>query len=164
MRGTPAEAVFSQAVNDTTKAILAESVRNIKKNSSSTSGKLLSSGRVEAVAVTSSNVIGGVSYNAMYAYFVEFGRRAGKMPPITDILAWVEKRGIFRTYSIKTKRATAKTAAQSSQEASFAYAVAKSIGKKGTKAQPFLYPAFASKSRQLGTYLKKHYGNFINNL
>jgi len=61
-----------------------------------------------------------------YARWVEFGRRPGRMPPITVMADWAYKKGIA---SAENTRAVG-------------YLIARSIARKGTKAQPFLAPAF----------------------
>lgn len=52
----------------------------------------------------------------------EFGRRAGsKQPPTEEIRGWARRHGI---------------------DPKLAFVIARSIGRKGTPAQPFLFPAF----------------------
>ena len=65
-----------------------------------------------------------------YAIFVDKGRRAGdKMPPVQSIRNWINARQI---------RVTGKTTEQ------LAWAMAKSIAKKGIKARPFIAPSLES--------------------
>lgn len=126
--------------------IVADAVQNIRNNKSWTTGQLANSGRVQRVegdadaidaGFFSSNTTGG------YAFFVEYGRRAGKMPPVEYIKQWITKKS-----SVKkgTKSAIQSAAAFSGKRVgdyitSLAWAIAKSIAKKGTQPHPFFTPA-----------------------
>lgn len=60
-----------------------------------------------------------------YAVFVDSGRKPNsKMPPVSDILNWIRRKNIS-VPNMFTKE-------------SFAFAIAKSIAKKGIKPRPFL--------------------------
>ncbi len=84
-----------------------------------------------------------------YAVYVHEGTKP-HFPPIEPIMNWVKKKGIGQQFSIKTKRAFGKqrrkvktasgysNSTYSKEIRSVAYAIAKSISKKGTKAVPFL--------------------------
>jgi hypothetical protein len=59
-----------------------------------------------------------------YAHFVDSGRGANKKPPpVRAIIDWIERNGIFAT-NLTTLQ--------------LAFAISRSIGKKGIKARPFL--------------------------
>jgi hypothetical protein len=59
-----------------------------------------------------------------YAHFVDSGRGANKKPPpVRAIVDWIERNGIFAT-NLTTLQ--------------LAFAISRSIGKKGIKARPFL--------------------------
>ncbi len=86
-----------------------------------------------------------------YWQFVEYGRRAGKMPPIQSIYEYVQNKPQLQQKVAQSKNRIAATK-------SLAYVIAKKIGKKGTKAQPFVAPAITDKTLQtlsdrLGQYL-----------
>lgn len=70
-----------------------------------------SSGGYPAVIVAPSALYGGV---------VEFGRKPGAWPPAGALTLWMERKGI---------------------DPKLEYVIRRKIGKKGTKAQPFLVPA-----------------------
>ena len=59
-----------------------------------------------------------------YAEYVDRGRRAGRMPPVSAILRWIRQDNIA-------------VPSQYTQE-QFAFAVAKSVARKGTKGKFFL--------------------------
>ncbi|MFI3249240.1 MAG: hypothetical protein R3Y39_08970 [Rikenellaceae bacterium] len=139
LRGTPAEAVFKKAVSATAISVLSDSQKNLKENGSQATGKAFSSGKVEPIETTSSNITSGVSYDANYAYYIEFGRKAGRMPPTDEIEQWLQKKGLSHS----------------------AYAVAKSIAQKGTEAKPFLYPALKKNRNTMTKYFKQYYDEFI---
>lgn len=63
---------------------------------------------------------GIVRVGAPYGRFVEEGRRPGKMPPVEELRGWARRHGIPEQG---------------------VYALARAIGKRGTKAQPFFWPA-----------------------
>lgn len=83
-----------------------------------------------------------VIFKSLHASAVEFGRRAGKQPPIDNILEWIKKKGIVDTYSIKTRKQTSRGKNFYKKAAALAFLIARKIGKFGVKARPFLYPAF----------------------
>lgn len=154
--------IKSSAVN-----VLGDSQRNIKAHDSIATAQLINSGK------TKPNMSGryvDVIYNVIQAFFVEFGRKAGKIPPYEHILQWVHKRGIAATYtksgrkrssgaryaytSLKTRK-THKVSNYWKQATSAAIAIAKSIGKRGTPAKPFLHPALRSNETKTLSLIKQ---------
>jgi len=69
-----------------------------------------------------------------YWQYVEDGRRAGKMPPIKNIYEWIQNK---RPMQQKIAQSPDRIAATKS----LAYVIARKIGQKGTKAQPFVTPS-----------------------
>lgn len=63
-----------------------------------------------------------------YWYYVENGRKAGKMPPIQPIIDWIENKPV----PPKVEGLTVKQQA---------YAIARGIGKNGTQPRPFFKKA-----------------------
>ena len=59
-----------------------------------------------------------------YYNFADKGRKSGKRPPVSAILDWLKENKIRPPKDITTK--------------SFAFAIANSIGNKGTRPKPFL--------------------------
>jgi len=92
--------------------------------------------------------------NVNYSVFVHEGTRP-HFPPIEPIMRWVKNKGIGQQFYIKSKRAIAtkrkavKTKSgesekrYSSEVRSVAYAIAKSISKKGTRGKKFFELALA---------------------
>lgn len=76
-----------------------------------------------------------------YGAFVELGRSPGDMPPTSEIKGWV-----VRKLKIPLDKADA-----------VAFFVARAIKERGTKAQPFLGPAFQKNKRNLPKALKRAY-------
>lgn len=79
-------------------------------------------------------------FPTIYAYYVEFGRRAGKWPPFRYIYEWVRVRHM---------------AADDKEARSVAFLIQRSIGKKGTKPHPFLRPAYEKNKKLLNQILIK---------
>ena len=140
--------------------ITAKAKENVRDNGSIATSRLINS----ITSSPSSDRKGGfVIVNAIYGAAVEFGRKAGGIPPIAPILTWVRKKGLASTTHTNSKGKTVKDrrdAAQEDEELSMAIAIAKSIGKNGTKAKPFLMPAFTSFSsryfKRLKVIIKQH--------
>ena len=104
--------------------VLREAKINLRKNDTNTFHNLERSGIV-------ADINGGVKvgFYAHYAAIVEHGRRAGRRPPMLPILDWVHKRGL-----IEGRR-------KASRERSAAFLIARAIGRRGTRPQPYFYPA-----------------------
>lgn len=103
--------------------ILSESIKNLQEHGNVASGKLLKNGKFK---LGRGGLFADVVYSG-YAGAIEFGRRAGKFPPVDDIAQWVRRK--LRVMNRKKAK-------------SIAFAIAKSIAKNGTKASPFLAPAY----------------------
>jgi len=92
-----------------------------------------------------------------YWQYVEEGRRAGKMPPIKNIYEWIRYK---RPMQDKIQQSPDKIAATKS----LAYVIARKIGQKGTKAQPFVTPSLKQVTTQtlaqrIGTYIADTLGS-----
>ena len=59
-----------------------------------------------------------------YAEYVDKGRKAGSPPPVNKIIKFIQRRGITPPSGTNVEQ--------------LAYAIAKSIGRRGVKARPFL--------------------------
>lgn len=86
-----------------------------------------------------------------YWQYVEEGRRAGKMPPIKNIYEWIRYK---RPMQDKIQQSPDKIAATKS----LAYVIARKIGQKGTKAQPFVTPSLKQVTTQT---LAERIGRYI---
>lgn len=154
-------AAIRQGVFTTGQEVLTESQRNLNAQDQRVTGKLFRSGKVTKVP---NEMEVDISYDSNYAYYVEFGRKAGTPPPYAPIIEWVKKKGIADTYSIKTRRRSAKTPKIMKRIVRIAIAIAKGIGKNGTKAKPFLYPALEAKKGNLYANINKSFNEFIDKL
>lgn len=126
--------------------IVEEAKRNLKNNGSIATGALRASGKVQRVEGDPDSIDAGFFSDKTtggYAYWVEYGRRAGKMPPPSMIEAWLQKKTATRS-GIKNAFRSAAAFARMKPEAyrrQLAYAIARSIAKHGTRPHPFFGPA-----------------------
>lgn len=124
-------------------AIVNKAKENLRSNKSVVTGMLRASGKVQTVQgdpdAVDAGFFGDNSKNG-YAFFVEFGRRAGKMPPPDELAQWVRKK--LRVADMKTALARG-------------WAIAKNIAKKGTKPHPFFRPAIESTKSEVEAIFKE---------
>ena len=114
--------------------IIADAKSNLRVNGSVVTGNLRASGNVQKVDDKTLDV-GFFSSDSEkgYASYVEYGRKPGKMPPPDILEAWA-----YKKFRLSHKDAT-----------SAAWALARSIAKKGTKARPYFEPAVESGWRKM---------------
>ena len=74
-----------------------------------------------------------------YAYFVEYGRRSGKMPPVDYIIQWFRKK-----FGMDYKEARAR-----------GWASARAIARKGTRPHPFFAPAVEKNKKAVEGAIKE---------
>ena len=103
--------------------IIADAQNNLRNNGSVVTGLLRQSGKVQKTS--DSEIDAGFYQQSGYAYFVEYGRRAGRMPPPDEMIQWAHKK-----LRLDVKAAIA-----------VGWALAKSIAKRGTRPHPFFRPA-----------------------
>lgn len=131
--------------------IVNEAKANLKRNGSISSTKLHNSGKVQKVASNPDAVDAGFFSSKTkggYAYYVEYGRRSGKMPPPEDLVEWVRKKNLHNraldsAINFLNGRRRTRTAKYTKADLllSAAWGVAKGIAKKGTRPHPFFGPA-----------------------
>lgn len=120
--------------------IVAEAKRNLRLNGNNVTGLLTNSGKAEKLS-DGEYQAGFFSSNGKgYAEYLEYGRRAGKMPPPKILEAWVYK----RSRDPKVKK----------NAASIAFAIARFIAKHGTQPHPFFKPAVDSQTKKIVKELK----------
>ena len=107
------------------KEIIADAKENLRSNHINATGRLSNSGFVQPVADGSGYDVGFMSDKA-YAGAVEYGRRAGRMPPPDELGEWAYKK--LRIRDRKLARAAG-------------WGLAKHIAKHGTQPHPFFKPA-----------------------
>lgn len=124
--------------------ILADAKENLKSGQMIATGALRNSGRVNV----SKDV--EVEFRSNYAAWVEFGRKAGRMPPVKMLEEWVKKKGIADSYTDSGRR-RGRTQNFYKKVTQIAFLIARKIALRGTKPKPFLYPAFrANESKVIG--------------
>ena len=77
-----------------------------------------------------------------YGLYVEFGRPAGRMPNPKDLQVWVRNK-----LGIKNQKRAKRVA----------FAIAKGIAQRGTKAQPFLRPAYERGIKRMIIQFRKEF-------
>ena len=137
----------------------AQNIRNtavklVNENSSDT-GLLKNSIKIDR----SVKGVRSIGTHTGYGLYIEFGRRPGKPPPYRDLIKWVKRKKIAGSYSIKTRKRSGSKKRQDKENIGLAIAIAKSIGKKGTKAKPFLMPAFQREKKRIMFEVKKAINN-----
>lgn len=134
----------AQGLNNSAARIVAEAKQKIKDNGSIATGMLRNSGSVRP------QVDGTVDagFYAEYAYWVEYGRKAGGMPPVKLIAEWVRKRHIT---------------SDESEIESIAFAIARNIAANGTKAKPFLTPSYEENKSRIDEIMQKAINEVTNN-
>lgn len=126
----------AQGLKESAARIVAVAKTHLKDNGSVATGMLRNSGSVRP------QVDGTVDagFYAEYAYWVEYGRKAGGMPPVKMIQEWIRKKHI---------------AGNEKEIESMAWAVAKSIAANGTKAKPFLTPSYEENKSRIDDIIQK---------
>lgn len=100
---------------------------NLMENDSNASGQLQRSMKLDKIVIDEKQMRVTVELED-YWYYVENGRKAGKMPPIQPIIDWIENKPV----PPKVEGLTVKQQA---------YAIARGIGKNGTQPRPFFKKA-----------------------
>ena len=89
------------------------------------------------------SVIGYVGSHLDYAYYANYGRKPGKMPPVDKLVLWVRRKQLAGTYAIKASakgyhRRMGSKVTQYKQDRAVAFLIARAIGKHGTKETLFM--------------------------
>lgn len=130
LRRLPAEATDA-ALGGLKKAglhIIADAQENLRHNKSVVTGLLRQSGKVEVNKARKEVTVGffDTRNRKGYAAYVEYGRRAGKFPPLDMIQQWLYKK--FRITDERELR-------------SRTFLTARKIAREGTQPHPFFKPA-----------------------
>lgn len=155
-------------VKVTAMEILLNAKQRLQSGSHRVTGMLFNSGKVlidsEDDKFLDVVFSGGGTESTDYAEYVEFGRRAGRMPPLEAITEWVVKRGLADSYNTKSRKRAERDTEFNYRAMSIAFLIARKIAKHGTKAHPFLYPAFEAKQNKLISNIKKELKKLNDNL
>lgn len=116
--------------------IIADAQNNLRQNLSVVTGLLRLSGKVQKVSETEldAGFFDTTNKNSGYAFFVEYGRKAGRMPPPDELAQWAYKK--FQLKDRKLARAAG-------------WAMAVKIARKGTAPHPFFAPAIEKNKNRL---------------
>jgi hypothetical protein len=90
-------------------------------------------------------ITGSVGPSVRYGYVVEFGRRpGGRMPPVDALVGWVRRHWSPGSSPTRAGPARSRAWQQAGAERlrSRAFALARSIQRRGTRPQPFMEPAY----------------------
>ena len=120
--GKKAKESAKKELGATADDILLESQKRLYKNKSIAFSNLVNSGVIEEYDKGYT-----VAFRASYAWAVEFGRKAGSIVTVEELLPWVKK-NLRLNYKKKKK--------------TVAFFVSRAIFRFGTKAKPFFYPAY----------------------
>lgn len=115
--------------------IIADAQVNLRENGSVVTGLLRQSGRVQKVDDTNLDVgfFDTTNQHSGYALYVEYGRRAGKFPPLDELIQWARKK--FRLSEKDAK--------------SVGFLVARKIARDGSVPHPFFQPAVKKNERSI---------------
>ena len=122
--------------------IVAEAQRTIWRRDWVASSHLVNSGSVKEGR---DHVMAG--FSSIYAYYVEFGRKAGKWPPARFIRQWILDKHIESDPDYVDN---------------LTFLIQRSIGQKGKRPQPFLRPAYEKNKPLLVKVLKAGAAKVIN--
>ena len=115
--------------------IIADAKVNLRNNGSVVTGLLRASGKVQKTGEYSLDAgFFDTKNRTGYAAYVEYGRRAGKMPPPDELEQWAYKK--FQMKDRKAARAAG-------------WAMAVHIAKNGTQPHPFFQPASKANTRSI---------------
>lgn len=121
--------------------IVADAKLNLRNNGTNVTGQLSASGRVQKVDDDPDSIDAGFfsqDTRGGYALFVEYGRRAGKFPPIDEIVQWVRKK-----LRIREQKAAK----------GIGFLIARKIAKKGTRPHPFFGPAVEKNKNAINDFI-----------
>ena len=109
-------------------AIIADAQMNLRQNSSVVTGLLRQSGKVQKVDDThlDAGFFDSRNIQSGYAHFVEYGRRAGRMPPPDELEQWA-----YKKFQLQDRRLARQ----------IGWALAIKIAREGTQPHPFFVPA-----------------------
>lgn len=118
--------------------IIADAQVNLRNNTSVVTGLLRQSGKVQKGPSDTSLDVGffdTTNQHSGYALYVEYGRRAGKFPPVDELVQWARKK-----FRLDEKAAR-----------SVGFLTARKIARQGSEPHPFFMPA-----------VKKNYQKILN--
>ena len=106
--------------------IIADAKVNLRENESVVTGLLRASGRVTRKEYDVTVGFFDTTNKSGYAAYVEYGRRAGKFPPIDEMAAWAYKKFHLKDWVLAR---------------SAGFLIARKIATNGSEPHPFFNPA-----------------------
>ena len=114
--------------------VIADAQQALRTNGTNSTGLLSNSGKVQEINGEDALDVGFFAKSGRgYAEYVEYGRRAGKMPPLKNIIEWARKKLRISGKAVQ----------------SAGYLIARKIAQKGTRPQPFFRPALERNSQAI---------------
>lgn len=152
--------VCKEALKNLGQRIVSQAQMNLKRGKNVATSLLINSGRTAEHA--DGSILAG--FPTKYAYYVEFGRRAGKWPPFNEILQWVKIRRIATLHNRQERKELGVTKLQDyiTETYNTAFLIQRSIGTKGTKPHPFLRLAFEKNKRLYEQVIRKGAAKIMN--
>lgn len=124
--------------------IIADAKMNLRRNGSVVTGLLRASGKVQQVNdLTLDAGFFDPQNQSGYAVYVEYGRRAGRMPPPDEMAQWA-----YKKFHLKDRKVAR----------SLGWAIATNVARKGTTPHPFFKPAVERNRRKIITALERAIG------
>lgn len=130
-----------QAIEKTGLQIIAEAQRNLRRNRSVVTGVTRQSGHVQKNPDGMSADVGffdTTNRNSGNALYLEYGRRAGKFPPIDELVQWAKKKFGLEDRDART----------------VGFLTARKIAMQGSTPHPFFHPAVEVKGKNFEENLK----------
>lgn len=161
-------APLHRAFNEATKQMEAQAKENVTANNSVASGQLRA-GITSDVTITPAELTGVVSavakgangYN--YAPAVEYGT-SPHWPPLEPLVEWVRLKHLAGSYSVKSHRRLGGAVRRLDEDTQLARAIQRKIARRGTKARPFMEPAFESKKNDIARLIEKGIDQAVRNI
>jgi len=131
-----------QGLEATGNDIINDAITNIRRGKIWTTGLLAQSGRVARRALELTiGFFDTTNQNSGYALYVEFGRRAGRMPPPDNLAAWAYKKHHLKDWKVAN---------------SLGWAIARRIAAQGTQPHPFFVPAVNKNTKDNGNKVQNN--------
>lgn len=122
--------------------IINDAILNIRRGRIWTTGLLAQSGRVaRRLLDLTIGFFDTTNQNSGYALYVEFGRRAGRMPPADNLAAWAYKKLHLKDWKVAN---------------AMGWAFARRIAAQGTQPHPFFVPAVNKNTKDTGSKVQNN--------
>ena len=128
--------------------VIADAKTNLRQNHSVVTGLLRASGKVNKVDDETLEVGFFDTQNQEgYASYVEYGRRAGRFPPLQNLAAWA-----YKKFHLKDWRAAN----------ALGFQVARKIAREGSQPHPYFGPALEKNKNNIVKRVQEAVGDLLN--